>query len=138
MAAVGPFLVIILPTVLLSFTKLRFRWSFWCALQVKILISSKVMTQNVPWGWARSWLNQRLIIKFTSDKWPFYDHFWPFLCQLYENISQNWGSDGHFEALNKSESWHKTHTKPKTQKEQMFFFYNIAKKRKWKYLHFES
>ena len=24
-----------------------------------------------------------------NDKWPFYDHFWPFFWQLYDHISQN-------------------------------------------------
>ena len=42
--------------------------------------------------------------KLETNKWPFYDHFWPFFCQLYEHLSQNWGSDGHFEVLNRSKS----------------------------------
>ena len=37
--------------------------------------------------------------------WPLYDHFWPFICHLYVHLSQNWGSDGHFEVLNRSKSW---------------------------------
>ena len=47
---------------------------------------------------------------------------------------QNWSSDGHFEALNKSESWlvqqlwHKTQKNPKTQKKQMHFFLPYCKK----------
>ena len=40
------FLVIFLPTTLLYFTKLRFRWSFWGAQHVKILIGSKAMAKN--------------------------------------------------------------------------------------------
>ena len=41
-----PFLVIFLTTTFISFTKLKFRPSFWGAEQVQIIISSKVMTQN--------------------------------------------------------------------------------------------
>ena len=40
-----------------------------------------------------------------NDKWHCYDHFRPFFEQLHDYISQNWGSDGHFEVLNRSESW---------------------------------
>ena len=43
--------------------------------------------------------------KFTPHKRPFYDHFWPFFCQLHRNLSQNWGSDGHFQVLNSSKSY---------------------------------
>ena len=35
-------------------------------------------------------------------KWPFYELFWPFFCNMYVHLSQNWGSDGHFEVLNRS------------------------------------
>jgi hypothetical protein len=38
--------------------------------------------------------------KIATDKWPFYYHIWPFFCQLYVYLSQNWDSDGHFEVLN--------------------------------------
>ena len=31
-----------------------------------------------------------------------YNHFWPFFCQLNINLSQIWGSDGHFEILSVS------------------------------------
>ena len=34
-----------------------------------------------------------------THKWSSWDHFWPFFGQLHENISQNRGSDGHFEML---------------------------------------
>ena len=40
-----------------------------------------------------------------NDKWLFYDHFRPFFGQLHDYISQNWGSDGHFEVLNRSKPW---------------------------------
>ena len=37
--------------------------------------------------------------KFMTHKWY---HFWPFFCQLHENISQKRGSDSHFEMLSVS------------------------------------
>ena len=37
-----------------------------------------------------------------SHKWPFLDHFVSFFCQLHEYLSQNLGSDVHFEVLNLS------------------------------------
>ena len=42
--------------------------------------------------------------KIASDKRPFYDHFWPFFCQLYVHLSQNWGSDSHYKVLSESKS----------------------------------
>ena len=39
-----------------------------------------------------------------TGKWQFYDHFQLVFCQLYQHLSQNWGSDGHFEVLNGSKS----------------------------------
>ena len=40
-----------------------------------------------------------------TDKWQCYDHFRPFFCHMYVHLSQNWGSDGHFEVLNWSKFW---------------------------------
>ena len=69
--------------------------------------------------------------KFESDKWPFYDRFWPFLCQLYEHLSKNWDSDSHFEVLY---NWYKSYdTKSKNAKE---FFYKNCKKPKMEILVF--
>ena len=59
---------------------------------------------------------------------------------LYENLSQNWDSDGHFEVLNKSESWfvqqlwHKTQKNPtyKTHKKHKCFFSTTPQKTKMK------
>ena len=34
----------------------------------------------------------------------FYNHFWPFFCQLYVYLSQKQGSDGHFKMLKESKS----------------------------------
>ena len=46
------------------------------------------------------WLEMKL-----THKWQFYDHFWPFFGHMYDNLSQNWGSDGHFDVLNWSKFW---------------------------------
>ena len=46
MGILSPFLVIFLPTTLISFTKLRFRRSFWVAQHIWILIVSKATTEN--------------------------------------------------------------------------------------------
>ena len=40
-----------------------------------------------------------------NNNCPFYNHFWPFFCQLYVCFSQNWGSDSHFGILNRSKIW---------------------------------
>jgi hypothetical protein len=36
----------------------------------------------------------------NPKSWSFYNHFWPFFCQLHEYLSQNWGSEEHFEVPN--------------------------------------
>ena len=80
--------------------------------------------------------------KMATDKWPIYEHFWSFFCQLYIHLSQNWGSNGHFEVLTKSKSnWNKFYSlkskKDKKHKKPIWaIFYKIAKKRK--YLDFVS
>ena len=38
-------------------------------------------------------------------KWPLYDLFWSFFCHMYVRLSQNWGSDNHFEVINRSYLW---------------------------------
>ena len=95
------FLATFLPYVCFSFTKMRFRRSFWYAQPVWISIGSKAMVQKVAWGHAQPWLTHK---KIATDKWPFYDNFWPFFHQLYVHLSQNWGSDGHFEVLTEPKS----------------------------------
>ena len=35
----------------------------------------------------------------------FYHYFWPYFCQQYIHIWQNWGSDSHFDVLNRSKIW---------------------------------
>ena len=56
--------------------------------------------------------------RMSLHKWPLYDLFWPFFSHMYLYLSQNWGSDGHFEVLNRSylslvqKLWHKTQIFP--------------------------
>ena len=75
MAVLEPFLAIFWLPVCLSFTKLRFRRSFWCAEWVKIPIGSKVMAKNANVSISQTWLTYK---KIASDKWPCNDHTWPF------------------------------------------------------------
>ena len=69
-------------------------------------------------------------------KWPLYDLFWPFFHHKYDHLLQNWGSDGHFEVLNRSylrlvqELWHKTQIFP------FLFFVILYKNRHFCLLHF--
>ena len=73
--------------------------------------------------------------KIATDKWPFYYLFWPFFCQLYANLSQNWDSDGHVEVLNKSKSslvqklWQKKQKRKKHKICKHLFLYRIANKK---------
>ena len=73
-------------------------------------------------------------------KCPLYDHSWPFFHHMYDHLSQNWGSDGHFEVLNRSylwlveKLWHKTQIFP-----FLFFFVILYKNRRlhiFCFLHF--
>ena len=57
---------------------------------------------------------------------------WPFLaifCQLLRQLSQNWGSDGHFEVLNRCKSWLVQKLWPQLQPEAACKFGELQKKR---------
>ena len=64
------------------------RRSRWTYLRKKNKITNEVAIKTVS-----KWM--------SLYKWPLYDLVWPFFCHL----SQNWGSDGNFEVLNRSKSW---------------------------------
>ena len=70
------------------------------------IVSSKNKISLLSWAFGKEMKD--------TDKWPFYNHIWPFFCQLYVYLSQNWGSDSRFEMLFTSKSylvqklWHKT------------------------------
>ena len=66
-------------------------------------------------------------------KCPIYDHSWPFFRHMCEFLSQNWGSDGHFEVLNRSYLWLVEKLWHKTQIFPFLFFYAILYKNR--YLH---
>ena len=73
----------------------------------------------------------------VPHKWPFYDHFWPFFCLMYVHLSQNWGSDGRFEVLNRSYIWFVQKLWQKTQIFPFLFFFAILyKNRSFRLLHF--
>ena len=65
------------------------------------------------WALDRGWGEKK-----CTDKLPFYNYFKPNFRHLHEYLSQNWGSDGHFEALNRSipqlvqKLWHKAQLFP--------------------------
>ena len=51
-------------------------------------------------------MNIKSVYKWMSlYKCPLYDHSWPFFCHMCVYLSQNWGSDGHCEVLNRSSLW---------------------------------
>ena len=56
-------------------------------------------------------------------KWPLYNLFWPFFCHMHVRLSQNWGSDGHFEVLNRSYLWLVQNLWPKTKIFSFLFFF---------------
>jgi hypothetical protein len=99
----GHFTAILLPTTVISFTKLWFRKLFWGAYQDWILCEPKATTKL-----------QKILMTVFFDfgrkknrKYKFQNgHFWPFVVfffwQLYSYLSQNWDSDGHFEVLSVS------------------------------------
>ena len=60
--------------------------------------------------------------------WPLYDLFCPFLCHMYVHLSQNWGSDNHFEVLNRSYLWLVEKLWRKTQIFPFLFFLRFCTK----------
>ena len=81
----------------------------------KIEVQTVILICSTGWNsnWFKSYDLKRSLRPYTTfansqkiatDKWPFYDNFWPFFHQLYVHLSQNWGSDGHFDVLTQSKS----------------------------------
>ena len=81
----------------------------------KILDRKKAVLKSV-WKW------------MFLYKWPLYDHFWPFVCHMYVHLSKNWGSDGHFEVLNRSYLWLVEKLWRKTQIFPFLFFCDFVQK----------
>ena len=98
LAILRPFLVIFSQAKFISFTKLRFRWSFWCAEQVWILIGTKAAI------WITNCFNN-YVFQFWKKKNPENSsfkngHFRPYVIifwKLHWYLLQNWDSDGNFE-----------------------------------------
>ena len=65
----------------------------------------------------------------NSMRWPFYNHFWPFFCQLHKYLSQNLGSDGHFEEVNMSKSQLNQNLWHKLQEFLTSLFFNFGRKK---------
>ena len=73
-------------------------WYFKCVYKIehhKKTFIFDTLKINIKTDWKRMFLY----------KWPLYDLFWPLFCHVYLHLPQNWGSDGHFEELNKSNIW---------------------------------
>ena len=64
-------------------------------------------------------------------KWPLYNLFWSFFCLMYVQLPQNWGSDGHFEVLNRFKSFD-----TKCKYFHIFSFVILYKNRSLDLLHF--
>ena len=65
----------------------------------------------------------------NSMRWPFYNHFWPFFCQLHKYLSQNLGADSHFEGLNVSKSQLNQNLRHKLQMVLTSLFFNFGRKK---------
>ena len=55
--------------------------------------------------WEKKWLRNIVRFKLNDNLYfSLFYHFWQFYCHWYVYLSQNWGSDSHFEVLNQSKS----------------------------------
>ena len=110
-----------------------FLWYEWCLttisaelfnwtsrIYIQIIWQPYIRAQNM---WCIVWIKTN-----NNNKWLFYDYFWPFFCQLYTHLSQNWGSDGHFDVLNRSKIWLVQRLWPKMQIFPFSFFCNFVQK----------
>ena len=69
----------------ISFDLLELVWS--CGFT---LIKSNIKKLQLKTDWKR----------MSLCKWQCYDQFWLFFWHMYVDLSQNWGSDGHYDILN--------------------------------------
>ena len=65
-----------------------------CAIQIRRRYLTNYSFANILW----CTINDNYVFQYLKP-------FWPFFGQLYLHLWQNWGSDGHFEVLNRSKSW---------------------------------
>ena len=91
---------------------------FWTFLQKKLWNRLYLLNQivNSDWKW------------MSIYKWPLYDYFWPFFCHMYVHLSQNCGSEDHFEVLNRSYLWLVKKLWHKTQEFPFLFFSRFCTK----------
>ena len=66
--------------------------------------------------------------RMSLYKCPLYDHSWSFFCHMCVYLSQNWGSDGHFEVLNRPYLWLVENLWCKTQIFPFIFFCDFVQK----------
>ena len=66
--------------------------------------------------------------RMSLYKCPLYDHSWSFFCHMCVYLSQNWGSDGHFEVLNRPYLWLVENLWCKTQIFPFLFFCDFVQK----------
>ena len=89
----------------------------WISVFSSQMLNPEVETSNLPSNkWKklahlyRKFMHINSFLK-TVSKWmslyksPLYYLFWPLFCHMYVHLSQNWGSDGHFEVLNRCYLW---------------------------------
>ena len=74
----------------------------------------------------------------ATDKWPFYNHIWPFFANCMCIFHKTEVQTVILRCLNIN--WYKSYDtkRYKTKNTNDFFYYKIAKNWKWKYLHFVS
>ena len=81
------------------------------------------------WGRFKKPQNIKSVYKRMSlYKCPLYDHSWSFFCHMCVYLSQNWGSDGHFEVLNRPYLWLVENLWCKTQIFPFLFFLRFCTK----------
>ena len=130
MAILQPFLAIFFATYMIIFHKTEVQTVILRCLTRLNLIWFTSYDTNCKYFHFRTWLTCE---KLATDKWPFYEHFCPYFCQLYVYLSLKQGLDSHLRCLtNLNLNWYKRYNpnciKNKNAKKSKLFFYKIAKK----------
>ena len=104
--------------------------SFWWEREKIFYIYSgpKPSFVRSPWKGLKSIFLKSVYKWMSLYKCPLYDHSWPFYCHMYDHLSQNWGSDDHFEVLNRSYLWLVEKLWHKTQIFPFLFFCDFVQK----------
>ena len=88
-----------------------------CAIQIRRRYLTNYSFANILW----CTINDNYVFQYLKP-------FWPFFGQLYLHLWQNWGSDGHFEVLNRYKPWLVPNLWLKMQIFPFLFSYNIVGK----------